>query len=268
MNKIKKIFVCILALFLTACSTSNVSNKQEVALNENCISDIKDRGYLIVGVKTDVPDLSYFDGESYSGLEIELAYKTASNLFEVSIEEAKEKNLVHFVGVTVADREEKLESGEVDCLFATYTITKARKEKFALSKSYYKDYIGLMVLNHVKDNNSLGNRGIQSIADLDGKIIGVPKNATTRKEFLKYIDSMNSIKVSPIFNEYVSYDALFKALKKGEIDVMSVDVSILKGYVDSSTKILDDRFAGQNYGAATKLENAALLEYINQAINE
>lgn len=268
MHKISKLFLCALMFLCVACSkTKETEETVSVVQNEKIVEEIKERGYLIVGVKTDVPDLSYFDGSEYSGLEIELAYKSAANIFGVSVEEAKENNLVQFVGCTVENREEKLENGEVDCLFCTYTITSARKKKFALSNSYYKDYIGLMVLKSVSDSNSLGSTGIHSIADLDGKIIGVPKNATTRKAFLNYIDTMNTIKVSCIFNEYVSYDALFKALKKGEIDVMSVDVSILKGYVDSSTTILNDRFAAQNYGAAVKLENQALLEYINQAIN-
>lgn len=268
MHKISKLLLCALMFVCVACSKTNeTEDTVSVTQNEKIVEDIKERGYLIVGVKTDVPDLSYFDGNEYSGLEVELAYKTAANIFGVSIEEAKENKLVEFVGCTVDDRESKLESNEVDCLFCTYTITNARKKKFALSDAYYKDYIGLMVLKSVSDANSLGTTGIHSIADLDGKIIGVPKKATTRKDFLNYIDTMNTIKVSPIFNEYTSYDALFKALKNGEIDVMSVDVSILKGYVDSSTTILNDRFASQNYGAAVKLENQALIEYINQAID-
>ncbi len=268
MDKLKKIGLCLLLFVLTACSSGATTNQKEVSLNENCIEDIQDRGHLIVGVKTDVPGLSYFDGIRYSGLEVELAYKTAANIFEVSVDEAKEKNLVEFVGVTVENREEMLENGDVDCLFATYTITKERKDKYALSKSYYKDYIGLMVLASNTDKNSLGSSGIRSIADLDGKIIGVPKNATTRKDFLNYIHTMNSIKVSPIFNEYTSYDAIFNALQRGEIDVMSVDVSILNGYANASTTILDDRFAGQNYGAAVRLEDEALIEYINRAIDD
>ena len=81
----------------------------------------------------DVPDLSFYDEQTdtWSGLEVELAYQTAANIFDVSIDEAKEQQLVRFIGVTVADREEKLEQKEVDCLFATYTITKERKQKFA-----------------------------------------------------------------------------------------------------------------------------------------
>ena len=200
--------------------------QEDVEVNERCIDEIKERGYLIAGCKMDVPDLGLYDKktDSWSGLEVELAYQSAANIFEVSLEEAKEQNLVKFVGVTVADREEKLEQKEVDCLFATYT------------------------------------------ADVDGKYIGVPKNATTRKTFLNYIETMNNLRTSPIFMEYESYEALFRALKHGDIDVMAVDVSILNGYVDKSTKILNDRFGGQHYGAAVRKENARILDFVNEAL--
>ena len=242
--------------------------QEEAAVNEKLIQTIKERGYLLAGCKMDVPDLSFYDDktDTWSGLEVELAYQTAAKLFGVSVDEAKEQGLVHFIGVTVADREEKLEQEEVDCLFATYTITKERKKKFAFSDSYYTDYIGLMVKTSGADANSLGTSDIRSIADLDGKKIGVAKNATTRSAFLNYMDTMNSIKTAPIFFEYHSYEALFGALKEGTIDVMAVDVSILNGYVDNSTTILSDRFGGQQYGAAVRRENEKLLDYVNEAI--
>lgn len=265
--------LCCMFLVLSACGQKNrnaseVGPEGAVEVNENYVEEIKKRGHLTVGCKMDVPDLGYYDSaaDTWSGLEVELAYQTAANLFEVSVEEAKEQKLVEFTGVTVADREDKLESGEVDCLFATYTITEERQKRFAFSDSYYTDYIGLLVNTSGENANSLGSSEIRSLADLDGKYIGVPRNATTRETFLKYIDTMNTLKVSPIFCEYESYEALFKALKNGNIDVMSVDVSILNGYVDDSTVILRDRFGGQHYGAAVKKENVRLLDAINEAI--
>lgn len=242
--------------------------EESVELNASCTDEIRERGYLLAGCKMDVPGLSCYDEETdtWSGLEVELAYQTAADLFQVSVEEAKQQELVRFVGVTVADREEKLENKEVDCLFATYTITEERKQRFAFSDSYYTDYIGLMVKTSGENPNSLGTSEIRSIADLDGKKIGVPKNATTRKTFLNYMDTMNNIKTAPLFLEYKSYEALFEALKEGTIDVMAVDVSILNGYVDNSTVILNDRFGGQHYGAAVRKENAALLEHVNAAL--
>lgn len=281
------LLLCLIMVFLAACGTSggqsgasedSTKDQQEsggssstgTVRNDKVIDEIKDRGFLIVGCKMDVPDLGYYDSETdtWSGLETELAWQTAAKIFDVSVEEAKEKKLVHFEGVTVADREEKLENGDVDCLFATYTITKERAERFALSNSYFMDYIGLMVKTSGENPNSVGSSDIHSIADLDGKYIGVPRNATTREHFLNYINTMNSITVHPIFCEYESYDALYKALMDGNIDVMSVDVSILNGYKTSKTKILGDRFAGQNYGAAVTKENAALMDVINEVIEE
>jgi putative glutamine transport system substrate-binding protein len=278
--------LCFLLIFSAACSGTNSQNSSggseatedkdsgsssgSGTVNEGFVDEIKDRGFLIVGCKMDVPDLSFYDSETdtWSGLETELAWKTAAEIFGVSVDEAKDKKLVHFTGVTVADREEKLENGEVDCLFSTYTITKERAERFCLSNKYYTDYIGLMVRDSGEDSNSVGSADIHSVADLDGKYIGVPRNATTREDFLNYINTMNTITVSPIFCEYESYEALYTALLHGNIDVMSVDVSILKGYDTNKTKILKDRFAGQNYGAAVTKENAVLMDVINKVIEE
>jgi putative glutamine transport system substrate-binding protein len=125
-----------------------------------------------------------------------------------------------------------------------------------------------MVLYSGENMNSLGTGEIRSTADLDGKNVGVAKNSTTRDDMIEFLNTMSSDSVNPMFFEYASYEAMFKALKDGTIDVMSVDVSILNNYVDNETQILDDRFAGQNYGAAVLPEHAALLTYINQAISD
>ena len=238
-----------------------------VKINENYLDEIRDKGKLVVGVKTDVPELSYYDKETgeWSGLEVELAYNVGCEVFGVTRSELGDK--VELVGVTVADREEKLANGDIDLMLATYTKTKERAKKFALSDSYYTSYIGLMVRYTPEDSNSLGTKNIKSLADLDGKIVGVAKNSTTRNDMTNYIATANQLKVSPQFVSYSSYEGLYKALKKGDIDVIAVDVSILNGYDDASTKILPDRFAGQHYGAAVLPENAQLLDAVNKVIN-
>lgn len=262
-----------LALLCIGCGTQQAAETSaalptDATINEHILDDIQKRGKLVVGCKMDVPDLSLYDSETdtWEGLEVDLAYYTAAELFGVSYDEAKKQQLVEFVGVTVADREETLENGDIDVMLATYTITEERSERFALSNDYYTDYIGLMVKSSGSNPNSLGSSEIQSIADLDGKYIGVPRNATTRDDFLRYIEMMNSVKINPIFCEYDSYENLSKALHQGNIDVMAVDVSILNGYVDNKTTILKDRFGGQKYGAATTKENALLIDVVNTAI--
>lgn len=250
--------------------TDTDASESPASYDDAFAEEVKDRGYLIVGCKMDVPDLSYYDEETgeWSGLEVELAYKTAANLFGTDEQTVKDDELVHFVGVTVADREETLQAGDIDMMLATYTDTTEREEKFALSDTYYTDYIGIMVRSSGENANSLGSGDIKSIANLDGKYVGIPSNATTRADMIDYIETMTTSTVSPIFFEYSSYEKLFAALKNGDIDAMAVDVSILKGYVDSTTKILNDRFAGQHYAAAVQKGHESLLTYINQAIAE
>ena len=237
-----------------------------VKVNESYLEELKEKGQIVVGVKTDVPELSYYDEETgeWSGLEVELAYNIGCELFGVNRSELGDK--VKLVGVTVADREEKLRNGDIDLMLATYTKTKERAKKFALSDSYYTSYIGLMVRYTPEDSNSLGTKNIKSLADLDGKIVGVAKNSTTRDDMVNYIATANQLKVTPQFAAYASYNALYEALKRGDIDVIAVDVSILNGYDDASTKILPDRFAGQHYGAAVLPENAKLLDVVNKVI--
>ncbi len=273
-KKILTIILCALMVLLVGCSASPKPSVNPsaptVEQNETIIDDIKQKGYLTVGCKTDVPELGYYDkdSDSFSGLEVDLAYKIAAEIFDASVEEVKEKGYLNIIGVTVADREEKLQNDEIDLMLATYTITDERKQKFAISNSYYTDQIGIMVRSGKTDSETIGGSEIKSISDLDGKYIGVPRNATTRLDFINYLDTMNTIKVTPIFCEYESYEVLYNALVNGNIDAMAVDVSILNGYKTSSTKILSARFASQSYGAAAKLENQKLVDLVNDIINE
>lgn len=259
---------------LTACSKSKTTEEStapaaDVVLNDSIVDDIKSRGYIVVGCKMDVPGLGLYEEETdtWSGIEVELAYEIAAAIWETDVAGAKADNRVQIVGVTVADREDKLAAGEIDLMIATYTITDERAAKFALSNSYYTDYIGIMVKNYGYDNDSLGSVGIHSILDLDGKYIGVPRNATTRSEFINYAAAISTATVSPIFCEFESYEALYKALMDGNIDAMSVDVSILSGYDDGvNTVILSERFGAQHYGVAATLENQKLIEIVNSVI--
>lgn len=275
-KSISVVLMFALMVLAVACSsnteetTTTDAAASNVAINETIVDSIRDRGYINVGCKMDVPDLGYYDSETdtWSGLEVELAYEVAANIWGTDVAGAKADDRVHFVGVTVADREETLTSGAIDLMIATYTITDERATRFAISDSYYTDYVGIMVRDYGYDDNSLGSVGIRSIADLDGKYIGVPRNATTRDAFINYTTTMSTISVSPIFCELDSYEALHTALLNGNIDAMSVDVSILNGYLDANTMILPERFAAQHYGAAATLENVRLIEIVNQVIAE
>lgn len=78
---------------------------------------------LNVGVKGDVANFSLYDEESgrYSGMEIDLAQMLAEDLGYAD---------VAYVNVDSTTRETMIDSGELDLVIATYSITNDRKERY------------------------------------------------------------------------------------------------------------------------------------------
>ena len=211
---------------------------------------IVDRGVLRVGVKNAVVGFGYQDpatGE-YSGMEIELARKLAEQL-GVDVE---------FTTVTAATRTELLDSGDIDCVLATFTITDERKESWDFTTPYYTDYVTVLV----EDSS-----GITSLADLKGKLVGVSSGSTSARSLVEAMIEDGDIEGTGFsadtfdpatwtdgvtFQQFDDYPAISTALSAGTVDAFCVDKSILAVYKTEGRSYIDDQFAPQEYGIATK----------------
>ena len=211
------------------------------------IKAIKDRGILKVGVKVDVPKFGYKDPKTgkIDGFEIDLTKALAKKILG-------DENKIELQGVVAKTRGPLLDNGDLDTVIATFTITEERKNSYNFTDPYYTDGVGLMVKK---------SSGLKSLKDMNGKRIGVPQSATARKALQAEVDKIPGMKVS--FLEFGTYAEVKTALDAGRIDVYSIDVAILMGYMDDSVEILSDRYAPQLYGAATKKNNTALAKLIN-----
>lgn len=251
----------------TAAATTAAAAADTTAAGDTASGDVSadiqkiiDAGVLKVGTKVDVPKFGMQNtatGEM-EGVEVDLAYEIAGKIFGCTAEEAKANKLVAFQGVTAKTRGPLIDNGEVDMVIATYTITEDRKLSWNFSTPYYTDAVGLMVL---KDS------GINSIEDLDGKVIAVSQGSTTKDGFNTYV-AEQGIDVKPEFEEFDGYPSMAAALASKNVDVFSVDRAILAGYNDDSTTILPDRFAEQEYGVASKLDNKGLAELVDGVVRD
>lgn len=213
------------------------------------VQAIIDRGVLKVGVKNAVIGFGFQDtltGE-YSGLEISLAEKIAEHL-GVDVE---------FTAVTAATRTELLDSGDIDCVLATFTITDERKQTWDFSTPYFTDYVTVLVENA---------SGISTVADLVDKKVGVSSGSTSARSLVSamidagVIDGTNfdidsfdpSLWTEGVsFQQYDDYPTISTGLSAGEIDAFCVDKSILAIYNTDSRSYIEDEFAPQEYGVAT-----------------
>ncbi len=213
------------------------------------VQAIIDRGVLKVGVKSDVIGFGYMDPltNEYSGLEIELAKKLAEYL-GVDVE---------FTTVTAATRGELLDSGDIDCVLATFTITDERKQTWDFTTPYYTDYVSVLV----KDASN-----ITTLTDLKDKTVGVSSGSTSAKALVKAMiedgqisgDGFNEESFDPAtwtdgiqFKQYDDYPSISTALEANEVDAFCVDKSILAAYKTTGRSYIDAQFSPQTYGIAT-----------------
>jgi len=215
------------------------------------VQGIADEGELRVGVKADVPNFGLQDAATgeFSGMEIDLAYELAERM-------GLSKDDVVFEAVTAKTRGPLLDNGQLDVVIATFTIKPERLEQWNFSDAYYQDEVGLLVKK---------DAGIESLADLDGKVIGVAQGATSRDAVQVEADALG---IDVEFLEFATYPEINAALESGRVDAFSVDKSILSGYLTDDSVILPDGFSPQDYGVATKLGTDELRDFINEMLSD
>ena len=242
--------VCMSVMMLAGCGSDTETKSASNSDNPRDVQEIIARGTLKVGVKNVTKGFGYEDpatGE-YSGLEISLAKKLAESL---GVE-------VEFTPVTAATRTALLDSGDIDCVIATFTITDERKNSWDFTTPYYTDHVGVLVEN---------SSGIKNLADLKDKTVGVSSGSTSAKSLVEAMikagvisgDGYDAKTFDPAtwttgvkFKQYDDYPAISTALSAGDVDAFCVDKSILAIYNTDGRSYIEEEFAPQEYGIATK----------------
>jgi len=236
---LKKIIFCTALIFcfmLSACA-----KPQEP---EQSYPDPLTKDTINVGVRTDAPGFGYLSielGEA-TGYEVDIANAIADALDKKA----------EFVEVNDETREEMLSSGQVDMIAATYTITDERKEQFNFSRPYYTDWIAVLVPENSK---------VMSFSELDGARIGTIKGTTPQQQ-LETVAKEQSVTVEPVM--YEDFAQARKALFAGEVDALFMDESIIRSYSDG--RVLDERYAPQEYGIATRKSDGEFAGRIDEIL--
>lgn len=224
-NMFKKFFSCLLlfsVIFLCGCTKEKKSS--------DLLTKIKDRGHLIVGVKYDSRPFGYVDEKGrLKGYDIDLAHQLARQLL------GNEKK-VTFRQVNQHNRISKLNSGEVDMLIATMTITPQRESVVAFSVPYYMTGQALLVRK---------TSPIRAIGELNDKKVITILN-TTGERTLRYFAP------SAIVHGYRTYAEGMEAMKQRAADAMTADETILVGLAieNPDFKVLPQKFTNEAYAIA------------------
>jgi putative glutamine transport system substrate-binding protein len=242
MKKIASLFLpAAFLLFLAACDASPTRSQQ--------VQAIRDRGILRAAVKADVPNFSYINAGAAEpeGFEVDMVRLIAKEILG-------DESRVQFIPVTSPFRGPVLDNDQADMVIANFTITEERKGQYNFTSPYYTDEVGLLVRQ---------DSGIKSLADMNGRIVGISRSSTSRAAFQVEADKLGMEVEFAVFSSYPEVKA---ALLSGKVDAFVNDKIVLRGYSDERTVVLEESFSPQPFGIATKLENDKLAGYLDTIV--
>ncbi|WP_112263483.1 glutamate ABC transporter substrate-binding protein [Lentzea terrae] len=213
---------------------------------------VKARGNLVVGVKEDQPGLGYKDPTTnkYSGFDIDIARLISAKL-------GFDPEKIQFKTIQSAAREQALINGDVDYYVGTYTINAGRKEKVGFAGPYFVAGQDLLVK---KDNTDITGKEA-----LKGKKVCSVTGSTPAKRIRdeKLTEPGGSIE------EFQGYSQCVTKLLNGEVDAVTTDDAILKGYAaaeDGKLKVVGKTFSSEPYGVGLPKEDTALRGKVNDIL--
>lgn len=216
-----------------------------------CGSDDGGGDRLKIGIKFDQPGLGLKEGNAYTGFDVDVARYVADKL-------GTPEDQIEWVQAPSAQRETLLETGQVDMIVATYSITDSRKEKVGFAGPYL--IAGQDLLVRVDDESITGPQS------LDGKRLCSVSGSTSAQTLQEQVPGVN-------LQEFGTYSECVSALVSNAVDAVTTDDTILAGYAaqqqyQGQLRVVGESFTEERYGIGIQKGDVEKCEQINEALTE
>ncbi|MGZ3605617.1 MAG: transporter substrate-binding domain-containing protein [Thermodesulfobacteriota bacterium] len=233
-----------LLLLLVFCFLSLIYSGEGIA---GTLQDVKRRGKLIAGVKTDYPPLGFLDKKGVNkGFDIDVAKALSKELF--GNEEA-----IQFVPVTSGNRIAFLTSKKIDIIVATLTITDERKEQVDFSVPYFITAQLILVR---------GDSNITKYQDLAGKKVATIRGSTGDIAIGELVPTAERVRFEG------NFEAL-QALKECRVEAFVQDYVLLFDLLQKNPGLKMaslQPFRPARYGLAVRKGDKEWLDFINSTL--
>jgi polar amino acid transport system substrate-binding protein len=235
-------FLCALLVLslLSLCSSSN-----GIA---GTLQDVKNRGKLIAGVKTDFPPFGFLDQKgAHKGFDIDLVRAISKELLG-------NEETVEFIPVTTGNRITFLTSKKVDMIAATMSITEERMKELDFSTPYFMS--GQMILVR-------GDNKITKYQDLVGKKVATIRGSIGDSAISQMVSKVERVRFEQ------NFEAL-QALKERQVDGFVQDYVLLSNLLQDSPglKIADLKpFRPTAYSLGVRKGDKDWLDFINSTLS-
>ncbi|MBA0051926.1 glutamate ABC transporter substrate-binding protein [Streptomyces sp. AJS327] len=227
---------------------------KDVDIDSAVFEKAKKRGKLIIGAKADQPYLGFQNQSSkkYEGFDIEIAKMVAADL---GFDPEKQ---VQFKTIDSSIRETAISKGQVDLMVGTYTINDERKKQVDFVGPYYMAGQDLLVRKDEKD--------IKGPDSIKGKKVCSITGSTPLQNIK---ENKGKYGAEPV--EFGKYTDCVKQLIDGQVDAMTTDDAILKGYAaqrPTKLKVVGELFSEEPYGIGLKKGQDKLQKAVTDAVKK
>ncbi|MBA3468607.1 MAG: transporter substrate-binding domain-containing protein [Herpetosiphonaceae bacterium] len=244
----RRVLISLVLLFSTTWSLAACGSPAQKNFDSVRLTQIQQSKKLVVGTALTAPFESR-DQQSGNlvGFDVDLAQRIAAEL-----------------GVTIEWKElafsellPALEQGTLDMVIAALYITPQRQELVGMSQAYVDT--GLVIVTRTATTD------IRTVADLNGKKVGVKKGATGARFATKLKDKGNSL----IIQEYTETIDSVVELEKGLLDAILNDKinSIQYAKTHPTIMVASEVLDPAGLGIAVKKGDLDLLNLINSVID-
>ena len=210
---------------------------------QSTVDIVKKRGKLVVGVKTDFPPFGYVDASGKNlGFDVDVAHLFAKALFN-------DENQVELVAVTSGNRIPFLQSGKIDIIIATVTVTEERKQTVEFSDPYFLSGSLLLVPKASP---------VRSLDDLAGKTIAVVQGAIQDKDVEQLQPKANRVKFGKVSEAVL-------AVKGGRADAYAHDdiLVLTLAKENPDLRAAGKPFMPRPYGIAVRKGDTEFIKWVN-----
>jgi len=203
-------------------------------------------GKFVVGFDAEYPPYGYMDDNGdYTGFDLELAQAVC---------DLEGWELVA-TPIDWDSKDMELESGNIDCIWNGFTMN-GREDSYTFSVPYV-DNSQVIVTSE--------DSGIASLADLEGKIVGVQADSAALSLLSEDGDQADLGATFADLQQFGDYNTAFAELQAGSLDAVAIDIGVAnyqisgrEGYV-----ILDEYLNSEQYAVGFRKGNDALCDIIN-----
>ncbi|QGQ19628.1 transporter substrate-binding domain-containing protein [Cellulomonas sp. JZ18] len=210
---------------------------------------LAEEGSITIGTKFDQPLFGLVGPDGVpTGFDVEIGKIIAG---ELGIAEDD----IEWVETISANREQFIQSGQVDIVIATYTINDTRKEVVSFAGPYYEAGQSILTLK--------SNEDIQGPDDLAGKRVCTVSGSTPEKNLL---DNYPEAQVQAL----QAYSDCIEPLRNGQVDAISTDNVILAGFAaqNDDLEVRGEPFTQEPYGIGLALDDTDFRMWINDVLEQ